>query len=459
LKLSAPLARITGTLLLPAFLVVALAVAVQGAFATRASIADTFSRQAAIQRAQITLEELLRLQIFEESLLRGYSLTRDPFYVEQYQQAVSDFDQKVTSIHETLAEQNLKGVQRMLDEYAGLQMQWRSSIATPLLRHPDQQLLEMDKRNKFLSDYETKTVEAIRTSLADTNAGFARSTQTELERSAYARAFWLLAFGLLAILLNGFRSRLYQELEEEKNTTEILQRAFRSESVPLPHCQVGSAYLSAGSHLAVGGDVFDVYRLSNTLALVLIADVSGKGVDAAVLTAFIKFTIRGIALRRRDPGAILAEFNTAFSQTVENPYLFVSMFVGVLDTETFQLRYASAGHDSAFMRRASGVQQLAVTGPVLGVMEEPFGTKSVVMEDGDTLVLATDGLTEARKRTGEQLRETGAMDLIEQASVEPQLLADELVAQVRALGGNHLRDDLAILAIRVSPPKAETPHA
>ena len=84
--------------------------------------------------------------------------------------------------------------------------------------------------------------------------------------------------------------------------------------------------------MAVGGDVFDVYRLSDTLALVLIADVSGKGVDAAVLTAFIKFTIRGIALRRRDPGAILAEFNTAFAQTVENPYLFVSMFVGVLDT-------------------------------------------------------------------------------------------------------------------------------
>jgi sigma-B regulation protein RsbU (phosphoserine phosphatase) len=267
-----------------------------------------------------------------------------------------------------------------------------------------------------------------------------------------------LVFGLLAILFNGFRSRLYQELEEEKNTTEILQRAFRSESVPLPNCRIGSAYLSAGSHLAVGGDVFDVYRLSNSLALLLIADVSGKGVDAAVLTAFIKFTIRGIALRRRDPGAILGEFNTAFAQTVENPYLFVSMFVGVLDTDSLLLTYASAGHDSAFMRRSSGVQQLAVTGPVLGVMEEPFGTKSVIMEDGDILVLATDGLTEARKRTGEQLRETGAIDLIAAASDDPQSLADELVAQVRALGGNHPRDDLAILAIRADPPKA-APHA
>ena len=80
----------------------------------------------------------------------------------------------------------------------------------------------------------------------------------------------------------------------------------------------------------------------------LIADVSGKGVDAAVLTAFIKFMIRAIALRHSEPAAILAEFNGAFSKAVGNPYLFVSMFVGVLDTATFRLEYASAGHDTAY---------------------------------------------------------------------------------------------------------------
>jgi phosphoserine phosphatase RsbU/P len=222
--------------------------------------------------------------------------------------------------------------------------------------------------------------------------------------------------------------------------------------MPLPNCEVGSAYLSASSHLAVGGDVFDVYRLSDTLAMIFIADVSGKGVDAAVLTAFIKFTIRGIALRRRDPGAMLAEFNTAFAQTVENPYLFVSMFVGVLDTQLLQLRYSSAGHDSAFVRRAAGVQQLAVTGPVLGVMEEPFDTKTIYLEDGDTIVLATDGLTEARSRSGERLQEQGAMYLIASSNPQPQLLADELVAQVKALAGNRPRDDLAVLAVRVHEP-------
>jgi sigma-B regulation protein RsbU (phosphoserine phosphatase) len=444
----------TGTLLLTAFLVLALAIAVQGAFATRARIADTFSQLSKIQEAQLALEELLRLQIVEENSLKGYALTRDTFYVGQYRQAAADFDAKERSIRETLESQHLVRVAQLLTEYARIQGQWRDEIAAPLLLHPNERLDELDKRNKLFADYETRTVAAIRVELAANNEALARSTQAQLDRTSYVRAFWLLLFGLLAILFNAYRSRLNRELEEERTTTEILQRAFASQAMPLPRCEVGSAYQSASSHLAVGGDVFDVYRLSDDLALLLIADVSGKGVDAAVLTAFIKFTIRGIALRRREPGAILAEFNTAFSQAVENPYLFVSMFVGMLDTKTFQLRYASAGHDSAFVRRSQSVQQLAVTGPVLGVMEEPFETKVVNLEPGDILVLATDGLTEARDRAGNLLRDAGAMRLIEQAPPHAQELADSLVAQVRAIGANHLRDDLAILVVRVGEATA-----
>ena len=359
------------------------------------------------------------------------------------------FTARERGLREALLAENLAHATNTLDDYASLQSNWRAKIAEPQLAHPGSNIAAIDKSNKMFSDYEGGNTRQLRSDLASTSDDLGRASQEELNRSLVGRVFWLLVFGLLAILFNAFRTRSNRELEEERTITETLQRAFRSEHVPLPNADVGSAYLSASSHLAVGGDVFDVYRLSDTLALILIADVSGKGVDAAVLTAFIKFTIRGIGLRRRDPGAMLAEFNTAFAQTVENPYLFVSMFVGVLDTDTLQLRYASAGHDSAFLRRSSTVQQLAVTGPVLGVMEEPFETKAIHLENGDTIVLATDGLTEARNRSGEQLHESGAMELIERCSRAPQLMADEIVAQVRAMGGNTTRDDIAVLAIRV----------
>ncbi|MGC1380141.1 MAG: SpoIIE family protein phosphatase [Candidatus Baltobacteraceae bacterium] len=452
---NASLSRVTGTLLLTAFIVLSLAFGVEGAFETRAQIATTFARQSDIQQAQISLEELLRLQIDEENSLRGYSLTRDSFYAGQYWAAAAGYDAKQDTIRRTLVEQHLVAAGQLLQSYGRLQSEWRSDVAAPLLRHPGERLEVLDKRNKLFSDYETRTVAAIREELATTDDALVRSTQDQLDRSSYVRALWVLGFGVLAIFLNGYRSRLNRELEEERTTTEILQRAFRSDSVPLPHCEVGSAYLSATNHIAVGGDVFDVYRLSKDRALVLIADISGKGVDAAVLTAFIKFMIRSIALRQGEPSAILAEFNIAFTKAVGDPYLFVSMFVGLLDTGTFRLEYASAGHDSAFLRNSRGVRQLAVTGPVLGVMEEPFATESLDLVPGDTLVLATDGLTEARDRGGEQLTERGAMELIEHAAPGAQQLADELVARVRALGGNRLRDDLAVLAIRVLDPGEE----
>jgi serine phosphatase RsbU (regulator of sigma subunit) len=73
----------------------------------------------------------------------------------------------------------------------------------------------------------------------------------------------------------------------------------------------------------------------------------------------------------------------------------------------------------------------------------------VDLEPGDTLVLTTDGLTEVRNRAGVQLLEEGAMQLIERARPHAQQLADDLVAQVRARGGKQVRDDLAVLAIRV----------
>jgi len=445
--------RIPGTLVLSAFLLLTVVLAVQGAFSTRAKIADTFAAQSQIVQAHLDLEEMLKLQIDEENSVRGYSLTRDPFYKDQYAAATAAFDAKAADVRRTLMAQNLTQAGRTLDDYSSLQTNWRRKVAEPLLANPGRDAEAIDKENKAFTDVENRAATEISNTLAQANDRLGKSSQEQVNSSAWARAFWLALFGLLAILLNGFRSRLVGELEEERTTTEILQRAFRSEHMPLPNCEVGSAYLSASSHLAVGGDVFDVYRLSDTLALIFIADVSGKGIDAAVLTAFIKFTIRGIALRRRDPGSMLAEFNTAFSQTVENPYLFVSMFVGVLDTETLHLRYASAGHDSAFLRLSDGtVNQLQVTGPVLGVMEELFESKILYLEDGDTVVLTTDGLTEARRQSGEQLHEEGAMELIAQSSGQPQLLADELVAKVKALGGNEMRDDLAILAIRVHEP-------
>ncbi|MHB1550437.1 MAG: PP2C family protein-serine/threonine phosphatase [Vulcanimicrobiaceae bacterium] len=445
-----------GTLTATAILFFALAIAVTGALATRQQIKDSFQRETQIQQGQLTLEETLKLQLDEENYIAKFVITHDPAYLDAYQASKLEFESKVRLLQSELDREHLQEAQGALADYELAHRDWHQEVAQPLLRHPELHPREIDKRGKILLDEETKDALAIEALLDRRSRAVGRQTQEQINQSLYVRLFWLVAFGLLAILFNVYRSRLNRELDEERMTTQTLQRAFRSEHVPLPRCKVGSAYGAASSHLAVGGDVFDVYQLSDRTALLLIADVSGKGVDAAVLTAFIKFTIRGIALRRSDPGFILQEFNTAFPRTVNDPYMFVSMFVGMLDTQTLRLEYASAGHDVAYVRRAQdGVRQLAVTGPVLGVMEEKFETKTLNLGDGDMIVLATDGLTEARDARGALLEADGAMRLIERGSWDPQLLADGLVAQVRVRSGDALRDDLAVLVIRVIEPPAD----
>jgi len=441
--------RLRGTVVITIVLLATLGFAIEGSFVERAEVTATFDRETRIQEAQIAIQQLLRSQTDQENYVRAYTITRDVFYLQMYRSAVASFEAKVSDVRRELKDQGIDPALGGLDDYARVQQSWRQQVAAPVLAHPDQAPAELDKRSKSYSDYET----SIATDLGDLVKAKSRQlgtdTLAQLRNTILVRSIWLVLFGLLAVGYSIFTSRVRKELDEERATIAILQSAYVSRVVPLPRCEVGSAYASADRALAVGGDVFDVYRLTDDQALVLIADVSGKGVDAAVLTAFIKFTVRGIALRRSDPGEILAEFNTAFAQTVDNPYLFVSMLVGVLDTQTLVLDYASAGHDSAFLRRCDGVEQLAVTGPVLGVMEEPFATVSVQLLPGDVVVLATDGLTEARDRQGRQLHERGAMELIERADSQPQRMCDELIGRVRALGRNRMRDDLALLAIRV----------
>ena len=448
----ARLAGLRGTVVVTLFLILVLAIAVQEAFSTRAQIAATFLREESLERAQLALADVRLFQEEEEHAVRAYAITHDPLYARTYADAARRLDQRASDVRQTLIDERMTRAREHLEHYLALQRQWRDDLAEAVVRGRESSRETIDAVTSRVSQLERREIAYLRGRLEVRDRALAVRTQYEIDRTLYIRAFWLLVFGILAIAFNAVRSRLNRELGEERALTEILQRAIRSETVPLPHCEVGAAYSSASGALVVGGDIYDVYRLSEHLALITIADVSGKGVQAAVLTAFIKYTIRAIALRRRDPGAILAEFNTAFAHTVPDPELFVSMFVGILDTQSMVLRYASAGHDAVFVRRSSReVQPLIVTGPVLGVMEEPFGSLVVHLDDGDTIVLATDGLTEARDARGLPLGHEGAVHLIARSTADPQALADQLVAYARARSGSRMRDDVAVLAIRVHP--------
>ena len=162
----------------------------QGTFETRAQIASTFDRQSQIQQAQIDLEELLRLQIDEENSLRGYLLTRDPFYVAQYHEAASGYDAKQAAIRRTLQRAAASRSRRATRHVRAPAVPMADSRSPRrLLRNPGTSLDELDKRNKLFSDYETRTVAAIRQILAGTDAALVaqHATVSSIGRRTCAR--------------------------------------------------------------------------------------------------------------------------------------------------------------------------------------------------------------------------------------------------------------------------------
>lgn len=439
--------RGAGTLTASAILAFALIVALTGTMGTSRAINASFLHQRRIAHGELTLRRMTELQIAEENDVRAFVISRNPRYADAYHRDAAEFSADARRLNALLTGEEMAASLGALRDYEQLHADWYALIAQPLLKHPSRSPRELDKRGEYLIATEADQTNFLQARLERDNAAVAAQTQQAIDSTLYERAAWLTLFGLAAILLNAFRTRATKELEEERTTTNRLQRAFRSRHVPLRHCTVGSAYAPAHGRLAVGGDVFDVHPLSDHQALVLMADVSGKGIDAAVLTAFIKFTLRGIALRVPEPAAILGEFNRAFPRAVDSPYIFVSMFLGIIDTRLMELTYASAGHDPIFLRRGGVVRPLDVTGPILGVMEGVFEPRRLAFELGDMLVLSTDGLTEARDANGTLLGAEGAQQWIAEGPDDPSLLAHALVERVRRRSGR-LRDDVAVLAIR-----------
>ena len=438
-----------GTIASSLFIAAAIFFSLRVATVTRTRIADLLAREHTVTDAAMLMSRIALARVDIVGALQVEGRTPSASAHTVYRNAEILRRKQLARIRRIVSSEHLADAMEALQLYRGVDRVLRREIAEPMFAGRLLPTDEIEESIRVLSTVEGNYERSVTLALAHRDDVLDAELNATIDSAIYLRSLWLLAFGAFALAINLYSARLYRQLSDERAVTTILQRAFVSRHVPLPNCEIGSAYVSADSHAAVGGDLFDVYRLSNDLALLLIADVSGKGVDAAVITAFVKFTVRGIALRRRDPAQILSEFNIAFGQTVENPYLFVSMFVGILDTAKGELTYASAGHDSAFVRHGHEVWQLSVTGPVLGVMVEPYDTKTVVFDDGDTLVLSTDGLTEARNRSGELLGEEGAMTVIASAPEEPQQLADGVIGRIRERSGGRLRDDIALLAIRI----------
>jgi phosphoserine phosphatase RsbU/P len=256
-------------------------------------------------------------------------------------------------------------------------------------------------------------------------------------------------------------ARRQADLERTRSQVlaRTLQRSLLPPSLSPPDGLEARAYFHAASPDEVGGDFYDLFPLSSTKSGFFLGDVCGKGANAAALTSLTRYTIRAAAVIDDDPVTVLHNLDTVFHQEVLSDSLrFCTVIFGVLvrNEHGFDVHLASGGHPPALLLTADGGARYLdlLGGQAIGISSAPqFRSMHVRLMAGDTLVLYTDGLTEAR--TGVATARFSEEALMEFASARSPTTAATMVNAIRSLlevFGDGVEDDAAVLAIGVPRP-------
>jgi sigma-B regulation protein RsbU (phosphoserine phosphatase) len=227
-----------------------------------------------------------------------------------------------------------------------------------------------------------------------------------------------------------------------------MQRSLLPRTRPqLAGLEVGVVYDSS-ARVDVGGDVYDFLELADGRLAVVLGDVTGHGIDAAADMAMAKFVFRSLAREHSEPGEFLAAANEIVLEEIE-PGKFITLLYLTVDAGKGELACASGGHPRPrLLRRGGTPEPLDVGGLALGIEGgQQYEEARVRLEPGDAVALFTDGLVEAR-RDGELYGEQRLDDaLTANAGLPAQELADALLADCFAFGGE-LADDCAIVVLK-----------
>lgn len=236
-------------------------------------------------------------------------------------------------------------------------------------------------------------------------------------------------------------------LERELTVAADIQRML------LPRTQQAGAYFEAvGASMpsrAIGGDFFEYMDLASGDFGVALADVSGKGPAAALVAAMVQGIFSVEAEAEQDPSVTLSRVNRALRRRGMEPH-FVTLVYGVLSSDGC-FRYSNAGQNPPILLTKTGVHHLLTGGPMLGVFDEvAFPEETVSLRPGDTLVIFSDGVTEARNAAGEEFTDARLLACVEGHHNEaPQAILDTLVGHVRAFCGDATQsDDVTIVVVR-----------
>ena len=291
--------------------------------------------------------------------------------------------------------------------------------------------------------------------------GDMKNIRTAMNRGAFDFVTKPIDFGDLRVTIDRTleNSVVWKQAMESRDQLAVLEseldvaRRMQASILPTEFPEEDSFEIHANMEpaQAVGGDFYDVQDLPDGRVGMAIADVSGKGVPAGLFMMSSRTLLKGAAIGSSDPATVLTTVNGVLSDD-NAEMMFVTVLYAVYDPETRTYTYASGGHDSPLVVHADGTATLLphTGGVALGVMPGiEYQTHSVTLEEGDTVILYTDGVTEAQNSNGEQyglerLRET----FRGRAPKGAGTATSEVFSSVREFAGDAPQfDDITCLAL------------
>jgi sigma-B regulation protein RsbU (phosphoserine phosphatase) len=247
----------------------------------------------------------------------------------------------------------------------------------------------------------------------------------------------------------GINPHLRKQAREYEEAREIQQGLMPKQIRQPPGLEISGSWRPAR---IVGGDYFDVFNFSDRRVGLCIADVSGKGMPAALLMSNLQAVVKALATEVISPKELVEKINRVMCRNTTEAK-FITFFYGLLDVDAKILRYANAGHNAPILTRKSGAQvRLEEGGLILGIFEEgTYQEGEIELGPGDHLIMFTDGINEAVNAQGEEF---GEERLAELSCCARQLSAEDLrrrlLERTTEFCAGAFEDDATLLVVAVS---------
>ena len=256
-----------------------------------------------------------------------------------------------------------------------------------------------------------------------------------------------------------FERRKEELFEREHRIAEMLQSAIVPPEVPseILGYKLAVSYRPALKEAEIGGDFYDVFELGDDKIGIIIGDVAGKGLPAAIRVAAARHAIRSYAYLDSTPEKVMTLANEALCRDGEGGYQILTAFFAVLDASIGAITYASAGHEPPIVCDAAGhCVELDIGGTPLGAMQAvTYQQATRKIDPGDIFVCVTDGITEARTPGSALFEKRGLMEFLEQHYKEPpSVIATAIIDAAAAHAGGNLQDDAAVVVL-ASPRRCD----